>query len=68
MALPFSVRQRLSNLAGVLDEKLRNWAEGAAFQGDDSDRVRESGKSTGKTLSSTDRVANLNTEAKRIVM
>jgi len=36
--LPFSLRQRLGDLAGGLDEKLRDWAERAVLQGYNSDR------------------------------
>ena len=35
--LPFSLRQRLGDLAGVFDEKLRDWAERAVLQGNNSD-------------------------------
>ena len=36
--LLFSLRQRLGDLAGGLDEKLRDWAERAVLQRDDTDR------------------------------
>ncbi|HLQ94290.1 MAG TPA: hypothetical protein VK148_30085, partial [Xanthobacteraceae bacterium] len=35
--LPFSLRQRLRDFAGVLDEKLRDGAERAVPHGDDTD-------------------------------
>ena len=46
----FFLRQRLRDVAGVLDEKLRDRAERAVLQGDDSDRHAGIGSLTGKTL------------------